>query len=847
MRTIIFVGPCLLVLVAVSTAAEKSPNLVRNPGFETDAGWGFSGPREHIRFDTNQAHSGRRSLRISHPEPVPASGARQPLELNQRFARPLLISGWSRAENVSGRADNHYSIWCDVRYVKQKRPGRVDVAAMARFETGTHDWQYSEVLLIPERPIKSGAVHALFRHHAGTVWFDDIQVRELPPFAPAARAKTAPPAVALATDDGLSLHFLSDGTLDAVQLDDQRFVAPRGAGLFVGDYRLRRFWPAAGALSTRDNKARLRCELKEAGLQLEAEFQVLQHAVAVSGWVRDTTERDRAIDVCLTLPFGQPGWSWWEDMAIHEKLDGASGFSKKDFPLAAVTGPDAGLAVAVPADAPCQFTMQYTPENRLMARLHFGLTPDARGQLQSRAPFRLLIFRVDSRWGFRDALARYYALNPERFQRRARHDGLWLFAFSPSKLPNPQDYYYWEGGPAGAEEAARLGIGTFPYFIPVQRTVNRLPRLPRNYEDAMQFLKNYRPTYTGWGGRGTREQIENAAFRDADGRYEILIRNHVGADIKPRQPINMVVFSVNPNPNLFSDDESKLTPARDTLARIRQMLKDHPTIAGVYLDSMSGWSGRKLNFRRDHFAYERLPLTYDPQTGRVTVHGQFDGVQFLQALGELLHPTGRLIFQNLNYPHRMVWHHFYGDVSGFEGAYRHLSVSAYDFVRAATFQKPVLLLDYLKVVGRPTGLDTREGMERYWKYAVAYGFLPAVGRYCDRVYREHGDLYRRYMPILRRLSAAGWQPVTGATCSNESIRLERFGPKDGRVYFTVFNAGQDAERIVITFHPRDFGASALGRIASLLDGRTLGRGPTPVTLTLPAEGLAVLSAEIQQR
>jgi hypothetical protein len=45
---------------------------------------------------------------------------------------------------------------------------------VAKFKTGTHDWQQSEFVIYPSKPVKSATVHALLRYHSGTAWFDDL-------------------------------------------------------------------------------------------------------------------------------------------------------------------------------------------------------------------------------------------------------------------------------------------------------------------------------------------------------------------------------------------------------------------------------------------------------------------------------------------------------------------------------------------------------------------------------------------------------------------------------------------------------------------------------------------------
>ncbi|HIE51430.1 MAG TPA: hypothetical protein EYP85_06690 [Armatimonadetes bacterium] len=847
----------VLPLLAPGAKVAEGPNLLRNPGFEEPTGWESAYPRNPFQLDRTVARRGKASARCVNQTAESMGGARQVIELNQTRALPLLVGGWSRAENVTGTKDVHYSIWCDLKYVEQIRPGRIDLAGMAPFAPGTHDWQEARVLITPERPVKTAIVYALFRRHAGTVWFDDLYLHQLPPFAvpalPQPRRRVLPQPCTLSTEDGLRLTLLADGTLQALQIGDRRFTVAHLTGLFVGDYVQRTFWFVGGKVTGSPRRAVQEATLPEAQLRVRAEYVVLPQAIAVRGWVADTSGRDRAVDVCLTLPVcgegesegrrqGVEGWKWWDDITTARRIEGQRSYTQRDYPFSALTDERSGIGLAIPADAPCNFVIGYEPEGGLFhVRVKFGLSAEARGELHRRAPFAFLIYRVDPFWGFRDSARRYYALCPQAFGRRAKKEGMWLFAFRPEKLPNPQDYAYWEGGPQGVKVAAKLGILTFPYLIPVQRSILHLPRLPADYAEAMRALAEYAPTYEGWGGRGTKEQIENAGIRDANGNYFILIRNDVGADVRPAKPINMVVFAVNPNPHLLADTE-RLTPAKVDLARLSQWLEEYPQIAGVYLDSMSAWSGRYLNFRRDHFRYERLPLTYEEQTGQVAAHGKFDGVQFLRRLGEILHPTGRLIFQNLGPRTDHVWHYFYTDICGIEGGFRHLSTRNLNFYRTASYQKPTLLLDYIQLLGRDTPLSTREGYEKYWKYCLLYGLYPSVGRYCDRVYAQHRDLFETYGPILKALSAAGWQPITGAVCSEPRVRLERFGPREGTVYLTVLNENDRAVEVGVELRVEELGVGKIGRITELVSGQELERSER-VRLRLDPLELQVLRVE----
>jgi hypothetical protein len=88
-----------------------------------------------------------------------------------------------------------------------------------------------------------------------------------------------------------------------------------------------------------------------------------------------------------------------------------------------------------------------------------------------------------------------------------------------------------------------------------------------------------------------------------------------------------------------------------------------------------------------------------------------------------------------------------------------------------------------------------ELVERYLARCGAYGVLPsffspdaASGVYWTRpeVYDRDRPLFRRYIPVIRRVAEAGWEPITYATCADADVWIERFG-SGKEVFLTAFN------------------------------------------------------------
>ena len=99
--------------------------------------------------------------------------------------------------------------------------------------------------------------------------------------------------------------------------------------------------------------------------------------------------------------------------------------------------------------------------------------------------------------------------------------------------------------------------------------------------------------------------------------------------------------------------------------------------------------------------------------------------------------------------------------------------------------------------------------------------------------------------MCAKLNKAGWEPVTHARSSVESIYVERFGPgEDGALYLTVFNDSHEAQTARITIDGARLGVGAPRVVEELVRGKPiefrLGLEAASAELTLEPEDLIVL-------
>jgi hypothetical protein len=147
---------------------------VTTPLRQTLAQWKPYG--KGFAMDAANPHSGKQSVCCQSNSSREMSGLTQQFDLQQEQPQPIAISVWSRAEDVSGKADSRYSIFVDATC----DDGSVMKGLNASFPTGTQPWNQATLKISPPQPIRVLNLYLVFRGHTGRVWFDDVSVKTEP-------------------------------------------------------------------------------------------------------------------------------------------------------------------------------------------------------------------------------------------------------------------------------------------------------------------------------------------------------------------------------------------------------------------------------------------------------------------------------------------------------------------------------------------------------------------------------------------------------------------------------------------------------------------------------------------
>ncbi len=794
-----------VVIAPVAAEVAARPERLQNADFENNAngaappwyGWmqGYE-----VLEEGGRNHS--RGVRCAPANNETQHGASQLVTLNQKQARPIVVTGWSRAEQVDGTADNGYSIYLDVNF----RDGDHLWGQTACFSIGTHDWEQRRLVLAPEKPVASLTVHALFRGHNGAVSFDDFSLVEMGDdaaiFENVLVSAFRPPAP--------SGSFVSVGDANGLQLKiDQKTGAPAalelsqtqlGAGglpVFVRDVGAASPFvsPAPGAwrVTTEEGRVALEGECTSLhGLSLKLQAVARDGAIEIACEVIDTGGADRAVTAYVPFPLSG-AWMWAQDMRREKPAQGlcinsfrtgagATG-ARSSYPLVALSGERGGLALAVPLDEPRHHRLAYDADHGLLyAAFDLGLSPETQ-RAPGRATFRVLLYPFDPKWRFRAALERYYRLFPAAFEKRVPREGLWMAFTDISTLPNHEDFgfAYQEGAPNAAWDEQH-GILSFPYTEPMTTWFKLPPETPRTYDGAMAHLnslieKQDDPLHA------SASAVRVSSVHDGDGRSILSVVNAPWCD--------GCVFALNADPSLPVTGVDPVNRGQAELRRLEKAEGD-----GSYIDSYEFWAN-SIDYNRAHFTNLDFPLIFDTQSHRLGILTAFSTFAFQRELAKAMHAQDKLMMAN----GALASYDFCAaclDVLGTEtnwmpgGTWQPMTDPELCFRRALSFQKPYCFLMNTRYADFSLDLT-----ERYMQRALAYGMFPGffsenASTDCyfanPKYYEPARPLFRKYVPLIQRLAKAGWQPITHAVSSVPEVYVERFGqPGTSEVFFTVLN------------------------------------------------------------
>jgi hypothetical protein len=714
--------------------------------------------------------------------------------LNQKEPDPIVAVAWSKAEGVTGTPDSDYALYLDLVY----QDGTPLWGQVAPFSTDTHPWQRRQVVIFPEKPVRSLSFHMLLRNHGGKAWFRDPELR------------------VVQTPDGACLF-------DGVPV---KLLGPSKEGFQIRDV-------AAGSGFARIDRRAM-------GLELDWQRTEQGDAQFMDATLRDTTGRDRAVTLLYAVPVRSDAIRWLHDPRQSDAVQPrreymnanrfrVAGGRLSRYPLAAVADDQRGVALGIDMSRPAFFRFGYNADaGELFLAYDIALTVE-----KPEASVRFCRFGFEPKWEFRAALARYYNLFPDAFTCRTPQQGMWMPFARISQVEGWEDFgfKFKEGNSETAWDDAH-DIVTFRYTEPMTWWMKMPADMPRTLDAAIEEAKRR-------AEQGDRQAMALLAsgYHDSAGRFP--------ARLLDTPWCNGAVWSMNSMPGIsgeVTDFKNKWN------ADLRQRLygsKSGGELDGEYIDSSEGYVTDELDFRREHFAAARTPLTFSVETHEPAIFRGLVAFEYTRGIAEDVHGMGKRMMANST-PIRLCWLAPMLDVMGTEtnwhsaGRWQPMSDAELLYRRAMCKGKP-----YCFLMNTHFEAFSHALVERYMKRALAYGMFPGFfshnasqGHYFTRpeLYNRDRPLFKKYVPLCRLLSEAGWEPITLAESSDPLVHVERFGDR----YLTVFNDSTQSRTVTIQLQKAVPKSSR-----ELLSGRDVAWANGATRMSIEPEDVAVIDLGIE--
>ena len=587
---------------------------------------------------------------------------------------------------------------------------------------------------------------------------------------------------------------------------------------------------------------------------------------APSAWL---AQHPTALVLSFRLPVNATGWKWG-DYARGERTIEAGRDYRYDhlvgmrqmrlaswFPMAALSGPAQGLALTVPMVPTTLHRLSYSRRGSLDLDFDLGLAsrvekPGPGVTEATRLSFDLL--RYDPAWGYRAALAAYYARYPQFFASTAKEGGWWIGPSDRVKDLTDFGMQYSENHFAHAEDVkANNGFGIYscsycePWMWRVEakwieadqiQTTKPLSYYLAELDKQADLPPTERDDGDYWPGT-RRESVRaflNSAIYGPDGKIAVNAVRTYGAPA--------IEFSTSSLPTIRSDrwgDDNRglLSYKLETLEDAKRCAAGGAKLDGVYFDSVGDWSDIAAEDHRvEHQRFAAYPLTFSYATGKPVISG-------LAAMGEYMkfirdHNYITMANSDAKYAaYAAPYLDFIGAGEGFYGD--DTTDAAFMHDRAVAYHKSLGFLNT-----DMTRLSPEEAGKRF-RFLLFYHIYPGLAVGDPEPLEKARPVFQKYVPLMRAMGAAGWEPVTFAAADDPVIRVERFGPtKGGTVYFALRNPGAEKKTVMLAVDSNAFGRMprTMSSATEAVTGAALAAEPAAgklrVSLDVPGGDTAVV-------
>jgi hypothetical protein len=600
----------------------------------------------------------------------------------------------------------------------------------------------------------------------------------------------------------------------------------------------------------------------------------------INGELEHLTETNACVTLRICIPDSGDHWKWFRGLDKSEQMqtglsyfdtisvrtvlppDGA--FNGKDlndggygdavgqgtmsyYPLCAVRIDNKGEGLGIDPSLPVVYRLGADIKEGLIAEFDLATSP-LTNKFPDRAFFKICRFDFNPEWGMRAALKQYYSVYPEAFKKRVVNEGIWLPFTALRSIPDWNDFGFafhetsW--GSSDKKDGNKIpnflsdkgtGVLSFQYTEPWDI---QLPIKTKTISyDSIVSGKMI--------SREHRAYLEISATEDKNGLWQA--RRLETPWFKSGWAVSI---TTNCNPDLYGSNryqyvlQHEIDPARKM------------NVDGIYFDSMEWNWHHDLNYREEHFAFTDYPLTFSKSVARPAIWNFVSEFEFMKRIADEMHSQGKLAMGNGH-----GWNPFAAanlDLFGAELSWYSSddhNIEALDFKRAISFQKPIVFLLNEGLNDKAFTDTPYKGYEVYFEKMMAYGFFPSffsVDASTDPYWQDHKKVengrpfFKKYIPVIKLIAGAGWEPVTYASTNTASVRIERFGHNDN-LFFTVRNNGNENILCTVLLDLQKLGISKEFSADEMMSGEIVKFEENRLFLNIPAGRTQVIRIKTEER
>ena len=525
----------------------------------------------------------------------------------------------------------------------------------------------------------------------------------------------------------------------------------------------------------------------------------------------DTTGEDRALTLvyAVPLPSGEVTWHAHprSNATVRAEMKTLGNFySMRDIgrralsrhPFVAVSGAGgAAFALGIDVAYPAFYRAAVDPGlNIAYLAWDVGFVKG-----KQTAELRFVRFPFEAKHGFRGALEVYQQLYPENWEVRIKRQGTLLSFTNASTIPNCDDFgFRFKEAIYEPDFDDAHGILSFHYEEPLMWWMKK-PGKDTSYQafidEANRLADAGDPRAKGW-----RESV----FLGQDGVPLGRIRNMTWCD--------GIGWTLNTSPHLpgaFTDFNVRHGDGRFEARYRADWTPENPRgVDGEFIDSSEPYEACDMDFARTRFVHMRTPLCWCSMNGAVGIFKGMVAFENAREMKRRCRAIGRYIYANST-PNCWSWMPPNMDAMCREVTW---------VKRDGSWQpddSELMMRRRMMCGGKPYGLEmncdfdllSQERVEKFFNHCLAYGFFPGFfsaaahgkknkERYFRRpdLYERDRPLFKRYIPLMRRVAEAGWRPVNRLFPVDPAtgVFAEQFGDR----YVTLFNPSQtDTRRITV--------------------------------------------------